>query len=117
MAPTTATPTRSAAPAAAPSAAAPSAAASSAARPARTSRRRRGAEVEAVPLGSLTQRGSAPVEGCATCGSPAVTSLSITLTDGTPARFASCRRCGHRHWADDEGALSITDVLVRTTKP
>ena len=79
-------------------------------------RRRRGAEVRTVPLGSLTQRGSATAQACTSCGSPAVTTLSITLTDGTPARFASCRACGHRHWADDEGALSISDVLVRTTK-
>lgn len=95
----------------------PSAGSSAAADPTRvTRRRRRGADVEVVPLGSLTQRGSAPVEACDSCGSPAVTTLSITLTDGTPARFASCRTCGHRRWADDEGALSISDVLVRTTK-
>ncbi len=110
MATTTATPVTTARSAAATAVPSP-------ARPPRANRRRRGADAEPVPLGSLTQRGSAPAQACTSCGSPAVTTLSITLTDGTPARFASCRTCGHRQWADDAGALSISDVLVRTTKP
>lgn len=82
----------------------------------RAGRPRRGAAAPAVPLGSLTQRGATPVDSCAECGSASVTTLSLTLTDGTPARFTSCRTCGQRRWADDEGDLSISDVLVRTTK-
>lgn len=84
--------------------------------PAPAPRRRRGAAAPAVPLGSLTQREHQPADACAGCGSHSVTTLSITLTDGTPARFASCRRCGHRAWQGADGVLSISDVLVRSTK-
>jgi DNA-directed RNA polymerase subunit M/transcription elongation factor TFIIS len=84
--------------------------------PAPTPRRRRAGAAPAAPLGSLTQRAHQPADACADCGSHSVTTLSITLTDGTPARFTSCRRCGHRAWEGAEGALSISDVLVRSTK-
>lgn len=83
--------------------------------PSRSRRQRRGTTA-AAPLGSLTQRAHQPTEVCAGCGSASVTTLSMTLTDGTPARFTSCRTCGHRRWADEGGTLSISDVLVRTTK-
>ena len=57
-------------------------------------RRRRGrGSVPAVPLGSLTQREHRHTEVCRGCGSPQVTKLSLSLTDGTPVDFTSCHRC------------------------
>lgn len=82
----------------------------------RTPRPRRGQPAPALPLGSLTQLGHAPSGACPSCGSASVTALSMTLTDGTPAMFSSCRTCGNRYWADSQGVLSITDVLARTAK-
>jgi hypothetical protein len=69
-----------------------------------------------VALGSLTQPAREGDE-CAGCGSTRVTSLSMTLTDGTPVRFTSCHTCEHRSWESPEGHLDRTTVLERTRKP
>jgi DNA-directed RNA polymerase subunit M/transcription elongation factor TFIIS len=65
---------------------------------------------------SLTQAGVNPSGQCPDCGSDRVTALSMTLTDGTPVRFASCHRCEHRQWSHEGRALSFTDVITRATK-
>ena len=65
---------------------------------------------------SLTQAGTAPSGTCPECGSERVTSLAMTLTDGTPVRFASCHRCEHRHWSHEGRTLSFSDVITRATK-
>jgi hypothetical protein len=41
----------------------------------------------------------------------------MTLTDGTPVDFTSCRGCEARRWEHDGVALSVQDVLGRTRKP
>ena len=64
---------------------------------------------------SLTQAG-APTGSCPSCGSSRLTSLAMTLTDGTPVRFASCHECEHRTWTHDGGELQFADVLSRATK-
>ena len=69
-----------------------------------------------TPPSSLTQAGASPSGTCPDCGSDRMTSLAMTLTDGTPVRFASCHRCEHRHWSHEGGMLSFTDVLTRATK-
>ncbi len=72
-----------------------------------------------VPLGSLTQGGVAgrgAGSTCSVCDSTSVTHLTMTLTDGTPARFTSCRRCGERRWDGSGEPLSITEVLARASK-
>jgi hypothetical protein len=86
------------------------------ARARRTSRAARAA-VAPVPLGSLTQSGSRDGIVCHACGSERVTSLAMTLTDGTPVRFLSCHRCEERTWLDLDGAaLPVDQVLDMTRK-
>jgi formate dehydrogenase maturation protein FdhE len=65
---------------------------------------------------SLTQAGSRPSGNCPSCGSSRLTSLAMTLTDGTPVRFASCHECEHRSWTHDGSELQFTDVIARATK-
>ena len=65
---------------------------------------------------SLTQAGASPSGSCPSCGSSRVTALAMTLTDGTPVRFASCHECEHRTWTHDGGELQFADVLARATK-
>lgn len=70
---------------------------------------------DATPT-SLTRPGARAGQSCPSCSSERVTSLAMTLTDGTPVTFVSCHDCEHREWADATGALDFADVLVRTTK-
>ena len=78
-------------------------------------RRRTRTAAPVAPLGSLTQvRGA---RTCHSCGSAQVTRLAMTLTDGTPVDFTSCRGCEARRWEHDGVALSVQDVLGRTRKP
>ena len=65
---------------------------------------------------SLTQAGASRGGSCPSCGSSRLTSLAMTLTDGTPVRFSSCHECEHRTWTHDGGELQFTDVLARATK-
>ena len=79
---------------------------------------RRGA-APAPPLGSLTQGGAdgrGTGDPCPACASTAVTNLTMTLADGTPASFTSCRTCGERRWAGSGRRLSIAEVLARATR-
>lgn len=78
----------------------------------------RAAVIDQTPLGSLTQRASRSAARCAACASDRVTELSMTLTDGTPVEFVSCRACEHRSWiAPEGGRLGIDQVLAHTRKP
>ena len=77
---------------------------------------RRSRPPQSAPLGSLTQRTTAAPEDCPSCGGDQVTSLALTLTDGTAVRFSSCRRCEHRRWETEDGELSIADVLAHTRR-
>jgi transcription elongation factor Elf1 len=65
---------------------------------------------------SLTKSGARGGETCVSCGSERLTSLVMTLTDGTPVIFLSCHNCEHRTWIHDGNALEFTDVLARATK-
>jgi transcription elongation factor Elf1 len=69
-----------------------------------------------VQPSSLTRRGARNGSECPSCGSQRLTSLAMTLTDGTPVNFSSCHNCEHRVWADDAGKLEFADVLTRATK-
>jgi hypothetical protein len=69
-----------------------------------------------VVLGSLTQPGARGDDRCAACGSARVTSLAMTLTDGTPVQFTSCHACEHRSWVAYGEALDRAGVLERTRK-
>jgi transcription elongation factor Elf1 len=65
---------------------------------------------------SLTRRGARNGAECPSCGSERLTTLAMTLTDGTPVHFSSCHNCEHRVWADEAGRLEFADVLSRATK-
>lgn len=76
---------------------------------------------------SLLQMPSACQPRCSRCRSSRVTRLAMTLTDGTPVAFTSCRDCEHRVWAAvDEVAdgpttshgspIPVTEVLQRASK-
>ena len=93
----------------------PSTASAAGAVPAQRRRRARAPQPSA-PLGSLTQRGALDPGACPTCGGSHLTTLSMTLPDGTPVRFTSCRNCEHRRWDADGAELSIDVVLDRSRK-
>jgi len=77
----------------------------------------RAAVIDHTPLGSLTQPTSRTDRRCEACGSDRVTELAMTLTDGTPVQFVSCRACEHRTWSATDGpALPIAQVLERARK-
>jgi DNA-directed RNA polymerase subunit M/transcription elongation factor TFIIS len=65
---------------------------------------------------SLTKSGARAGQTCGSCGSERLTSLAMTLTDGTPVTFLSCHNCEHRTWNHRGRALKFTDVLTRATK-
>ncbi len=85
-------------------------------RPAVATRRTRRSTAMQLPLGSLTQRDDRLDVACRGCGSPHVTRLSMSLTDGTPVQFTSCHRCEHRTWEHAGGELSVDGVLERARK-
>ena len=71
----------------------------------------------APPLGSLTQPEHRDASlGCASCGSPRITQLSMCLADGTPVVFVSCHVCEERSWHGAGGALTVDAVLDRSRK-
>jgi hypothetical protein len=82
----------------------------------RTRRSRRRNQTPIGPLGSLTQRDHRIVAECRGCGSPHVTRLTMSLTDGTPVDFTSCHRCEHRTWEHAGAELSVEGVLDRSRK-
>jgi formate dehydrogenase maturation protein FdhE len=53
---------------------------------------------------------------CPSCTSSRLTVLAMTLTDGTPVRFASCHDCEHRSWSHEGEELQFADVIARATK-
>jgi formate dehydrogenase maturation protein FdhE len=53
---------------------------------------------------------------CGTCGGNRVTSITMTLTDGSPVQFASCHACESRSWTQGGRQLDITTVLVKAQK-
>ena len=63
---------------------------------------------------SLTQ--TRPAGSCPACASARLTVLAMTLTDGTPVRFASCHDCEHRSWSHEGEELQFADVISRATK-
>ncbi|MCL6538713.1 MAG: hypothetical protein K6T28_09055 [Acidothermus sp.] len=53
---------------------------------------------------------------CRYCGGPHVTSIELTLTDGSAVSFGSCHRCERHWWAQDGELLSFDLVLAKTSK-
>ncbi len=53
---------------------------------------------------------------CTTCSGTRVTSITMTLTDGTSVDFASCHACERKSWTQGGRALDITTVLGKAQK-
>ena len=53
---------------------------------------------------------------CATCAGNRVTSITMTLTDGTSVDFASCHGCERRSWSQGGQLLDIATVLGKAQK-
>lgn len=66
---------------------------------------------------SLVTTPTASRPTCDACGSRRLTSLTMTLTDGTPVDFTSCHHCEHQVWKHGQSVLDRADVLARATKP
>lgn len=53
---------------------------------------------------------------CGTCAGNRVTSIAMTLTDGSPVEFTSCHSCEATSWTQDGRELDITTVLGKAQK-
>lgn len=56
---------------------------------------------------------------CRICGSERITSIAMTLTDGSRVHFASCHHCENRWWLDGGAGgtqLSFDHVIAKTRK-
>ncbi|MDQ3502746.1 MAG: hypothetical protein M3486_03865 [Actinomycetota bacterium] len=62
----------------------------------------------------LVPAGQLPV--CGSCASSRVTSITMTLTDGSPVDFASCHSCESRSWTQAGRRLDIATVLGKAQK-
>jgi predicted metal-binding protein len=53
---------------------------------------------------------------CDTCAGNRVTSITMTLTDGSPVDFTSCHSCETKSWKQHGRELDITTVLGKAQK-
>ncbi|MDQ3611067.1 MAG: hypothetical protein M4D85_05570 [Actinomycetota bacterium] len=53
---------------------------------------------------------------CASCASSRVTSITMTLTDGSSVDFASCHNCESRSWMQAGRHLDFATVLGKAQK-
>jgi hypothetical protein len=53
---------------------------------------------------------------CSSCASTRVTSITMTLTDGSVVDFASCHTCERKTWQQEGRALDIGTVLGKAQK-
>ena len=53
---------------------------------------------------------------CGTCSGNRVTSITMTLTDGSPVDFTSCHSCETKSWKQNGQELDITTVLGKAQK-
>ena len=53
---------------------------------------------------------------CGTCAGNRVTSITMTLTDGSPVDFTSCHTCETKSWKQGGRELDITAVLGKAQK-
>jgi DNA-directed RNA polymerase subunit M/transcription elongation factor TFIIS len=65
---------------------------------------------------SLVNKPTHTLETCRYCGSNRVTSLTMTLNDGSLVDFASCHRCEGKSWNHAGGPLPLASVLERARK-
>ena len=53
---------------------------------------------------------------CGTCAGNRVTSITMTLTDGSPVDFTSCHSCETKSWKQGGRELDISTVLGKAQK-
>ncbi len=53
---------------------------------------------------------------CGTCAGNRVTSITMTLTDGSAVDFTSCHSCETKSWKQNGQQLDITSVLGKAQK-
>ena len=53
---------------------------------------------------------------CVSCGGTRVTSITMTLTDGSSVDFASCHACERKSWTQAGRELHIEAVLGKAQK-
>ncbi|BEP14661.1 hypothetical protein acdb102_29720 [Acidothermaceae bacterium B102] len=66
---------------------------------------------------SLVKLSDSQREKCPMCESPRLTEISMTLTDGSPVQFTSCRHCEYRAWTQSGEVLQVDSVISKATKP
>jgi formate dehydrogenase maturation protein FdhE len=66
--------------------------------------------------GSLVNAEARGLAKCRICGSERITSIAMTLTDGSRVHFASCHHCENRWWLEDGNQLTFDHVLAKTRK-
>ena len=65
---------------------------------------------------SLVTAPASTLAVCAACAGNRVTSITMTLTDGSSVDFASCHRCEGRSWTQAGRALDTATVLGKAQK-
>lgn len=65
---------------------------------------------------SLVTTPESTLAKCAACASPRVTSIGMTLTDGTRVDFTSCHKCEHRTWVQAGAAIELDSVITKATR-
>jgi len=66
---------------------------------------------------SLVKLTDAQRSKCPQCDSPRLTEIAMTLTDGSPVQFTSCRHCEYRAWTQAGEVLEVDSVITKATKP
>ena len=65
---------------------------------------------------SLVTTPTRALTACTVCSSTRVTSITMTLTDGSVVDFASCHSCEHKRWTQEGRELDIATVLGKAKK-
>lgn len=65
---------------------------------------------------SLVTTRSSQLPTCTRCAGRRVTSITMTLTDGSPVDFRSCHSCEHKSWTQAGAHLDVPTVLAKATK-
>ncbi|MDX6205870.1 MAG: hypothetical protein QOF39_1927 [Frankiales bacterium] len=79
--------------------------------------RQRTAPAAPTTPSSLVKLSDARREKCPRCESPRLTEIAMTLTDGSPVQFTSCRHCEYRAWTQAGQVLQVDSVISKATKP
>src|SRR5579875_638366 len=82
----------------------------------RSPRRSRHAENQLRGPSSLACPEARWLSRCHYCADPHITSIEMTLTDGSQVRFGSCHRCERHWWEQDGRLLSFEHVIAKSRK-